>query len=293
MAALTIFFVPPPPGGSAPAARTASTAVSGASAKQLPLGGTRILGRYRVVTYYGGAGGPGLGVLGSKSPDRIAADIRNRAARWRRYGRTVQPAMELIATVAQGSPGADGSYSRPIAATVLHRYLRAAHRNRMLLILDFQPGRAAFISQVRRFGRVLTDPWVSVALDPEWKMTRHQVPGRTIGHAWAHGINVVGAYLAGIVKKHALPDKLLVVHQFTTAMLPNRNKIRTARGVEVLFHADGFGSPAAKRATWHRLAFPGRPYGAGFKLFLRQDRPLMTPGQVMALRPSPDLISYQ
>ena len=78
---------------------------------ELPKGGVRIIGHYRVVTYYGGPGGPQLGILGSKPPDQIAADIERRARQWRGYGLPVQPAMELIATVAQGSPGADGSYS--------------------------------------------------------------------------------------------------------------------------------------------------------------------------------------
>lgn len=261
--------------------------------KQLPHGGVHILGHYRVVAYYGGANGPALGVLGSKTPDKIAADIETRAKQWRQYGRKVQPAMELIATVAQASPGPHGAYSKAISYADLNRYVRAAHKHRMLLILDFQPGRAQFISEVHHFRAALTDPWVSAALDPEWKVTRHQVPGKVIGHASAASINVVRDYLAGIVKSYDLPDKLLVVHQFTTRMLPDRSKIKPRTGVEVTFHADGFGGRPAKEATWHRLAFPGRPYGTGFKLFLRQDHPVMTPKQVMALRPQPDLITYQ
>jgi hypothetical protein len=260
---------------------------------ELPQGGRHILGHYRVVAYYGGAGGPGLGVLGSKSPDDIAVDIENRAKQWRGYGSRVQPAMELIATVAQGGPGPDGDYSKPIPDEDVARYLQAAHKYRMLLILDFQPGRATFMEQVEHFHKFLVDPWVSVALDPEWKMTRDQVPGKTIGHARAHGINAVRNYLSGIVERRTLPDKLLVVHQFTTGMLPDRERIKPKPGVEVAFHADGFGSQSAKRATWARLAFPARPFGTGFKLFVRQDRGLMTPDEVMSLRPKADLITYQ
>jgi hypothetical protein len=260
---------------------------------ELPKGGRHILGHYRVVTYYGGAGGPQLGILGSKPPDQIAVDIAHRARQWRRYGLPVQPAMELIATVAQGSAGADGSYSQPISDADVQRYLDAARRHHMLLILDFQPGHAQFIDQVRHFARFLRDPWVSVALDPEWKMHGHQRPGKVIGHTTASAVNGVRRYLTGIVKHDNLPDKLLVVHQFTTDMIRNRDRIKPGRGVEVIFHADGFGQPSAKRATWGRLAFPRRPYGAGFKLFTRQDKPMMTPREVMALRPRVDLISYQ
>lgn len=262
-------------------------------AAELPQGGTQILGQYRVVAFYGGVHGGALGVLGSKPPSRIADDIEARAATWRGYGRPVQPAMELIATVAQGAAGPDGTYSKPISRADLAPYLRVAHQRRMLLILDFQPGRANFLDQVERFRYVLTDPWVSVALDPEWKMGPNQVPATVIGHAAASDINAVRAYLSALVTARRLPDKLLVVHQFTPAMLPDRAKIRPGPGVEVVFHADGFGTPRAKIATWRHIAVPGRPFGAGFKLFLRQDRPMMSPAEVMARHPTVDLITYQ
>src|SRR5579875_1476202 len=69
-------------GPSAPATTTAQVHVIAAvrpHAPQLPLGGRKILGHYRVVTYYGAPGGGELGVLGSKPPARIAADIERRA----------------------------------------------------------------------------------------------------------------------------------------------------------------------------------------------------------------------
>lgn len=283
-------------GPSAPATTAAQVHVIAAvrsHAPQLPLGGRKILGHYRVVTYYGAPGGGALGILGSKSPSRIAADIKRTARQWRGYGLRVQPAMELIATVAQGSPGPDGDYSAPIPHAAVRRYLNVAHRDHLLLILDFQPGRANFLSQVRGFAPFLRDPSVSVALDPEWKMHGSQVPAQVIGHTRASAVNAVGAYLRRIVRKHNLPDKLLLVHQFTPQMIRHRSRITTGHGIEVVFHADGFGTPSEKRATWHRLRFPGRPYGAGFKLFTKQDTPMMTPKQVMKLRPKVDLISYQ
>jgi hypothetical protein len=260
---------------------------------QLPLGGRKILGHYRIVAYYGAPGTGDLGILGSKPPKQIALDIEHQARGWRGYGLRVQPAMELIATVAQGSPGPDGTYSKPIPAAEVRRYLHVAHHEHMLLILDFQPGRAEFLDQVRAFAPFLRDPWVSVALDPEWKMHGDQVPARVVGHTTAGAVDAVRDYLARIVRAHRLPDKLLIVHQFQPQMIRNRNRIKPVPGVELLFHADGFGTPAAKRATWHRLAFPHRPYGAGFKLFTRQDTPMMAPSRVMALRPRVDLISYQ
>lgn len=270
-----------------------TSAVAAIATVQLPQGGTQILGHYRVVAYYGGVHGGALGVLGSKPPQLIADDIIATAREWSGYGLPVQPAMELIATVAQGSPGPDGSYSKPIPRSALTPYLRVAHRRKLLLILDFQPGRARFLDQVKRFRYALTDPWVSVALDPEWKMGPDQIPATVIGHSSAAPINAVRRYLSGIVAAQHLPDKLLVVHEFRPQMLPDRRTIHPGPGVEVVFHADGFGAPRAKIATWQRIALPSRPFGTGFKLFLRQDQPMMTPARVMARRPEPDLITYQ
>jgi hypothetical protein len=259
----------------------------------LPRGGRQILGHYRVVAYYGGPDGPLLGVLGSESPDDIAGAIEDRAKQWAHRGLPVQPAMELIATVAQGGPGPDGDYSAPIDDEKVERYLQVAHRNKMLLILDFQPGRGDFLPQVEHFAKFLTDPAVSVALDPEWKMSGSEVPGKVIGSSPASGIVAVRDYLSGLVAAKHLPDKLLMVHQFTLAMLPDRQNITPAKGIEIVFHADGFGTQAAKNNTWNALHFPGRPYGTGFKLFLRQDTDMMGPDQVLARSPEPDVITYQ
>jgi hypothetical protein len=261
---------------------------------ELPRGGRKILGHYRVVAYYGAAGAPALGVLGSTSPEDAAKAIIHRAKPFKRYHLPVQPAMELLATVAQASPGADGDYSQPVPHATIRKYLRVAHEHKMLLVLDLQPGRASFLSQAKALRPLLLDPSVSLALDPEWKVRQNQAPGGgRIGSSRAGPINAVADYLRDLVKAHNLPDKLLVVHEFTDTMLPNRDHIRMHHRIEVTFHADGFGTPRQKVGVYHQLAFPGRPFGAGFKLFLTQDSRLMSAGEVMALRPRPDIVTYQ
>lgn len=278
----------------APAAVRLAAPAATPARQQLPRGGTTILGRYRVVAYYGGPDGPALGALGDGSPAHMARVIANRAEQWAGYGLPLQPAMELIATVAQGGPGPDGRYSAAIPAAAVQRYLDVAHRYKMLLILDIQPGRGEFLPQVRHFAKFLRDPSVEVALDPEWKVGPGQVPGQVIGSARAASINLVERYLSRVVAHYRLPDKLLMVHEFTPRMLPNRAHIDRLPGLEVVFHADGFGDQAEKVGSYERLELPGRPFGAGFKLFLTQDSGgLMSPRQVMALRPRPDVITYQ
>jgi hypothetical protein len=201
--------------------------------------------------------------------------------------------MELITTVAQASPGPDGTYSTPADATVVQKYLDAARRHRMLLILDFQPGRGDFLPQVKRYEQFLVQPDVGVALDPEWRMKPGQVPGRVIGSARAAEINAVSSYVAGLVAANRLPQKAFVVHQFTLPMLPDRTRIANRPGLAVIFHADGFGTQELKKGVYRTLALPGPPFHIGFKLFYKADTRTMTPAQAMALRPQPDLITYQ
>jgi hypothetical protein len=47
-----------------------------------------------VVAYYGAAGIPILGVLGTADPDTIAAEVSARAAQYASAGRMVLPAFE-------------------------------------------------------------------------------------------------------------------------------------------------------------------------------------------------------
>jgi hypothetical protein len=260
---------------------------------ELPRGGRRILPANRIVAYYGAPGGDQLGVLGRGTPDQAADAVERQAAKFAPFGRHIQPAMELIATVAQGGPGADGLYSKAISPDDIARYLDAAHRHKLLLVLDFQPGRGEFLPQVEQDERFLLDPSVSVALDPEWKVGPEQVPARVIGSASAASVNAVGHYLSGLVARHHLPDKLLVVHEFTRTMLPDRDDIARPPGLEVVLHADGLATPAKKITVYHQLGFPSPPFHVGFKLFYKADTGLMTPGQVMALRPQPEIVTYQ
>lgn len=259
----------------------------------LPRGGRRIFPEHRVVMYYGGSDGPGLGVLGNGTPDQAAAAVEKQAAGYRSAGRPVLPAMELITTTALSAPGADGTYSSHGDPAAVRRYLAAARRHKELLVLDFQPGRADFPSQVKRFASVLKEPDVGVGLDSEWRMGPGQVPGQVFGHVQAAEVNAVSALLATIVRENKLPEKLLVLHQFRTSMLPDREKIVARPGLATVFHADGNGDIMTKVKVLTALNFPPPPFRVGFKVFFKQDPVLMTPAQVMALTPQPDLVSYQ
>jgi hypothetical protein len=260
----------------------------------LPRGGRTIFPGYRVVAEYGGSDGPGLGVLGAGTPDEAAVSVAQRAEQYEFAGKPVQPAMELIATVALASPGPDGVYSSRGDPAAVARYLAAARRHKELLILDFQPGQSDFLTQLKRFEQFIVQPDVGVALDPEWHMGPGQIPGQVLGSSSAASINEVSAYLQGIVDAYRLPQKLFVIHQFNLSMLPDRAGIIARPGLATVFHADGHGPPGVKLDVYHALAFPGPPFYRGFKLFLNRDTPVLTPQQAMTqVLPVPDLVTYQ
>ena len=202
-------FVPPPTAD--PPTTTApprTTTPPQPAALQLPRGGRQIFPAYRVVAYYGGPDGPALGALGSADPDTIAARIAGTATQYAPFGRHIQPAMELIATVARPCGAAYPTCSGAIPHEAIQRYLDAAHRHKLLLILDFQPGRGEFLPQVRAVEPYLKDPSVSVALDPEWKLGPGEFPMQVIGSAPAASVNAVSLYLSALVRRNKLPDKL-------------------------------------------------------------------------------------
>jgi hypothetical protein len=261
----------------------------------LPRGGDRIFPKHRVVAFYGAPQSPELGELGIGSARRAAARLRAQARPYGRLGgKRILPAFELIASIALDSPGADGLYRARQPARVIRRYLRVARRERLLLLLDLQPGRSTFIREARRLKPFLRHPNVGLALDPEWNMGPDGVPGERVGSADARAINRVSRLMARIVRRRRLPQKLLVVHQFTEAMVRGEGRLEARRNVAVVMNADGFGTQAQKRAKYRQLAPPRRsPLEPGVKLFYREDTDLMSPRQVLDLDPTPRFVVYE
>jgi hypothetical protein len=260
---------------------------------ELPRGGRRIFPRFRVVAFYGAPQDAELGALGVGSPHDAGRRLARQARSYRRGGRPVLPAFELIATTVHSAAGADGDYSQRQTGRTIGRYLRAARRRRALLILDLQPGRAPFMREVRAFRRFLREPDVSLALDPEWSMGAGEVPGREIGSTDAATVNEVSRYLSSIVRRHRLPQKLLVVHRFTSDMISDEHRLERHRGVALTVNVDGFGDRPNKISKYHQFTRGRSDRHHGFKLFYREDTDLMRPRDVLRLRPRPELVVYE
>jgi hypothetical protein len=270
-------------------------AAAGGAGGELPRGGVSVIPQNRVIGFYGAPQAPQLGELGIGSPRSAANRLRRQIRPYKpRSPKPILPVFELLGTIALASPGPDGKYRARQPDSVIRRYARTAHRNEFLLMLDIQPGRSRFMREVEHLRRWLRKPFVSVALDPEWNVGPDGVPGQEIGSVSARMVNRVTKFLAAIVRKRDLPQKLVVVHQFTDSMIRNKGDLRARKNVDLVLNADGFGSPQAKTAKYEQLT-PAKDSGlyAGFKLFYEEDTDLMSPKQVMRLRPRPDFIVYE
>jgi hypothetical protein len=260
---------------------------------ELPRGGRRLFPHYRVVGFYGAPQDRELGALGIGTPDAMARRLRKAARPFRRAGRPIMPAFELIAVVASGAPGNDGSYSYRQKRGVIDTYLKAARRAKALLVLDIQPGHSDFMAEVKRLRPYLEQPDVALALDPEWHVGAGQVPGKVIGSVDAGDVNRVSAYVARIVRKKDLPQKLLLIHQFTESMIRNKQSLRRHRELALTINVDGFGDPPNKVAKYTEFAADSKRFHQGFKLFYEEDTDLMAPSAVLAMRPRPEVIVYE
>ena len=295
------------PSTSASASTTTSAgppSAAGASARQsagdtveeLPRGGTEVFPRYRLVGYAGLTGAKTLGRLGTGPLDERVAEIEKRAKPYA-AGRRILPVVEVITTIVQASPGPDGMYRARLSDDKIARYLEVARKHRAVLLLNIQPGRADFIVEVKAYEKWLREPDVGVALDPEWAMDPGQVPGRMFGHTTGKELNSVAAYLSGVVERNQLPEKIMVYHQLASGIVRKESGLKAHHGVAVVKSVDGIGSRAAKVNTY-RMVIKTTPsfVRPGFKLFFDEDRDhgsLMTPAQVLALKPRPVYVLYE
>jgi hypothetical protein len=259
---------------------------------ELPRGGRSVLPEHRVVAYYGAPQSRELGALGIGTPDSAARRLARQARPYERRRRPILPALELIAVIANADAGQDGMYRSRQEGRVIRRYLRAARRAKALLLLDIQPGRSDFFTETRRLRKWLKEPDVGLALDPEWRVTESEVPGQVIGRVDPREVNATSAWLDQLVAEHDLPQKLLVIHQFTDDMV-DETALKPREGLDIVLNADGFGGRAVKRAKYHAFTRQSPGFHQGFKLFYEEDVDLMPPRSVMRLDPRPDFLVYE
>jgi hypothetical protein len=255
-----------------------------------------LLPRHRIVAYYGNPLATGMGVLGEQPLPQTVERLRRQAQVYAEAdpSRPVQPALELITPVAQAAPGPDGLYRLRMSPDLIEQVARVAEQEHLLLILDVQIGQSTVADELEVLLPYLERPYVHLALDPEFAIAdKHGEPGEVIGTLDASDVNYAIRLLTDTVAAHHLPPKVLVVHRFLEKMLTNYQAVQPTPSVQVVVDMDGFGTPYVKAAKYDAFVQEQAVQYGGLKLFYKHDKPLWTPGDVVDLQPSPDLVIYQ
>jgi len=273
-----------------------------------PLPGS-ILPARRIIAFYGNPLSKRMGILGELPPDKMLARLDKEVAEWQKADPStpVQPALHLIAVVAQGMPGRDGKYRLRMADTLLEKVASWAATRNALLFLDVQVGQSTVQEELPRLIPFLKRPNVMLGIDPEFSMKprmdrkQHEMvtdkPGARIGTMSSDDVNYAIGLLSDLVTKNNLPPKVLVVHRFTHTMLTGAKKIRLDPRVQVVINMDGWGAPWLKYDSYRVYVEQEPVQFTGFKLFYHNDAklgdPILTPAEVLLLNPKPHYIQYQ
>jgi hypothetical protein len=240
-------------------------------------------------------GAPQLGAtaIGKRSPAGAARKLRRQARAYATVSdRPVALSLDLIGVVATASAGSDRSFSVRQDPDVVRTYLKAARSVGARLTLDIQPGRSRLIAELRALREWIALPDVDVAVDPEWNVGRKGVPGRDEGSIGYRQLNRASRWLKQLAEAKEVPDKALIVHQFSAGSISGRRRIKQRDRVNVLLNFDGIGSRRAKKAGYKNLA-TNPDLLDGFSLFYDRDLRLMKPRSVLRLQPEVDYAMYQ
>jgi hypothetical protein len=240
-----------------------------------------------------------MGILGEYEPDDLLVKLREQAAAYEAAdpARPVLLALEVIATVAQPEPQYDGTYLLDTTPSVIQEYIDFAEENDLQIILDVQIGQRGVEGEVERLIELglLDKPFVHLALDPEFAIGEGETPGIHYGSIDGADVTWAQLRLAEFTAERGLPPKVLIVHQFVHQMITNKDVIQPVPRVQLVFVADGHGPPELKEEVYAVLIRNEEIQFNGIKLFYKDpnEDPLMTPEQILALDPIPDIVIYQ
>jgi len=264
-----------------------------------PLPGS-ILPQKRIVAYYGNPQSKKMGVLGEYPKDEMLKRLQGEVKKWEQADPClpVQPALHLVAVVAQGEAGKAGKYRMVMPDKIVNQVYDWAKEAHALLFIDIQTGHDNIRNILPRFEWLLKNPDVHLGMDPEFNMSKSgKKPGTKIGNYDAADINFAAGYLQELVKKYNLPPKVFIVHRFTRNMVTNAKSIKPHPEVQIVMNMDGWGAPWLKHDSYKDYIVKEPVQFTGFKLFYHNDTkkgdPLMTPQDLLRLNPKPLYVQYQ
>ncbi|MDD4922937.1 MAG: hypothetical protein PHS30_10740 [Bacteroidales bacterium] len=254
----------------------------------------------RIVAYYGNLYSKKMGVLGEYPPKELWKKLNAEVRAWEKTDPStpVQPAIHYIAVVGQGAPMKDGSYCKRMPDCQIDSALAIAKMGDAIVFLDLQVGKSNVRKEVPMLEKYLKMPQVHLGIDPEFSMKDGSIPGGKIGTMDASDVNFCSDYLAKLVRENNLTPKILIVHRFTQGMIRNYKNIKLHPEVQIVMNMDGWGEPVLKRDTYKQYIYKEPVQFTGFKLFYKNDlrkapHVMLTPSDLMKLKPQPIYIQYQ
>lgn len=254
----------------------------------------------RIVAYYGNFYSTKMGVLGEYPEDIMLEKLLAEVKKWEEAdpNTPVIPAIHYIAATAQASPGTDGKYMFQMPFSEIDKSIELAKKVKGVVFLDLQIGNSDVITETKEIEKYLSMPQVHLGIDPEFAMKPGEKPGTRIGTIDAKEINQAIELLAKIVKENDLPPKVLIIHRFTEGMVTNYQDIKPLPEVQVVMDMDGWGGEQLKKNTYRTIIYNEPVQFSGFKLFYKNDirtpgSRMLTPEEILKLRPIPIYIQYQ
>jgi hypothetical protein len=189
----------------------------------------------------------------------------------------------------------------------LQSYVDFCQQHNLYLFFDLQLGVMPVKNAVQLLEPYLQKyTFTEVALDTEFHFPNNAqgyaqaaaYPGY-LGWMGADEINWAIEDLAQDSLQYHLPRKVLIVHQWETSVIHDKDKIEENPNVSVVLQSDGWGFTDAKLSKYQLFVQQELLGYGGYKLFYQYDgdtqydRPLQSPADVMNLFPQPLFISYQ
>jgi hypothetical protein len=227
----------------------------------------------------------------------------------------VKLAIDLVVNVIQPCSAFPKYCSSWTDSGTIQAYINFCKQNNLLLFFDLQLGTEPVKDAVMTYlvTYLQKNPFVELALDTEFHF-----PNTPAGYADAAGypcclgwmnaseINWAEEELAQISLKYRLPRKVLLVHQWNPAVLPDKDKIQTNPNVSLVLQSDGFGGYGNKLGDYQVFVQQDLLEYGGYKLFFSYsdggsaydfddngNKQVQTPQEIMQLFPQPLFISYQ
>ncbi len=277
-----------------------------------------MLPTHRIVAFYAVPGASATGPAYVLS-NAMLARLKAQGAAYQKLdpAHPVALGIDLVVDVPDRFKGKSGTYSHYVDAGTINKYVAFCKKNDLLLFLDLNIGWAKPLTVLHHFDSYLKLPFVQVAIDPEWMFPRHNgIPGKNLSNVRASDLNPLIEAVAAMPMQYHVPRKIMIIHQYRgdgdgkanpyapgpSEIADKRNIVNDPR-VDLVIHIDSVGGWAGDIAlkegqykNWvaNDMAKYGNFKYGGFKIFYKLEarHKLMTPAQVMSMKPAPMVITY-